>query len=286
MSIIIIEGFKVYESLEKRSIIINSDCINDCMRIYAENHLDGVAITTAHDYKLQNVDFLAEYPEIKRLSISDGIKDIISIHKLRNLEYLGISGKNRKVDFSHFPSLTELNAEWSPYFINMDKCVCLRSLSLNNYNPKTKDCLNISNVPWVKSLEITQSTICALNGLEKFDQLEELEINYCSNLETLCCLEKSKETLFFLLYDHCKSIKNHEYVQQFKHLKTLAYNNGGIIPSIKFIKKMTSLRSFRFVNTDVTDGDMMPCIGLNYAAFSNKKHFSHTMEQIKSLSKV
>jgi protein phosphatase 1 regulatory subunit 7 len=285
MAITIIEGFKVYIN-GKKSIIINSDCINECMWIYTENHLDGVAITTSHDYRLQNVDFLYEYPEIKHLSISDGINDISAIHTLRNLESLVISGKNRKIDFSHFPSLTGLVADWSPHFLNMDKCAYLKRLSLYSYTPKTKNCLSISNVPWVKRLEITRSTINTLIGLEKFDQLEELELNYCSKLETLSCLEESNETLASLRCDHCKSIKNYEYVIHLDQLKTLSYNDGGTIPSIKFIKKMASLKNFMFVGTDVADSDMTPCIGLNYAGFSNKKHFSHTMEQIKSLSKV
>lgn len=286
MAIIIIGGFKAYISINgKKSIIINSDCINECMRIYAENHLDGVAITTAHDYKLQNVDFLAEYPEIKQLSISDGINDISAIHTLRNLESLLISGKNRKINFSCFPSLIELIADWSSHFLNMDQCKSLKRISFYNYNPKTKDCSSISNVPWIEKLEIVQSPINTLNGLEYFNQLKELQFSYCSKLETLCCIGKSKETLVSLLFDHCKSIKNPEYVTQFHDLNTLAYNNG-LLQSIKFIKKMTALKSFRFVGTDVIDGDMTPCIGLRYAGFSNKKHFSHTMEEIKSLSEA
>jgi hypothetical protein len=256
------------------------------MRVYTEHRLDGVAITTSHDYKLQNVDFLSDYPEIKHLSISDGINDIKAIHSLQNLESLLISGKNRKVDFSYFLLLKELIADWSPYFLNMDKCAYLRRLSLYNYAPKTKDCLSISNVPWIKRLEITQSPIHTLNGLEEFAQLEELEFNYCSKLETLCCLEGSKETLVSLRFDHCKSIQNHDYVIRFNHLNTLAYNDVGSMPSIKFIKEMILLKAFMFVGTDVTDGDITPCIGLEYAGFSNKRHFSHTMEQVKGLSKV
>jgi protein phosphatase 1 regulatory subunit 7 len=283
MAIITIGGFKVYSNLDgKKSIIVHSDHIEACMRVYIENNLDGVAITTSHGYKLQNVDFLAGYPEIKHISISDGINNIDSIHTLRNLKSMIISGKNRKIDFSHFHSLTELSIDWSSYLLNMDKCIFLTRLSLYNYSPKTKDCSAIPDVTWVKRLEITRSTICTLDGLDKFDQLQELEFNYCSKLEMLCCLEKSKETLVSLLFDHCKSIKNHDYVMGFQYLKTLAYNDVAIIPSIKFIKKMASLSSFRFVGTNVKDGDMTPCIGLKYSAFSNKKHFSHTMEQIKA----
>jgi len=87
-----------------------------------------------------------------------------------------------------------------------------------------------------------------------------------------------------LVCDHCKSIRNYDYVTRFKLLKTLALNNGGIIPSIKFLKKLPLMESFRFVGTDVSDGDMTPCIGLKYAGFTSKKYFSHTMEEIKSLS--
>jgi len=287
MAIIEIDGFKVYSNLDgTKSIIINSDCIEECMKTYTKNHLHGVAITVHHGYKLQNIDFLSEYPGIKRLSISDGIKDINAIHYLKNLESLIVSGKNRKIDFSNFLFLKELIADWSLKFLNMDKCVQLKNLSLYNYSPRSKDCLTISNIRWLEKLIITQSTITTLNGLEKFDQLKEVEFNYCSKLNTLCCLEASKETLDTLLFDHCKSIKNHDYVMEFRNLKILAFNNGGAITSIKFIKRINSLESFRFVGADVTDGDMTPCIGLRYAAFTNKKHFSHTMDQVKSLSKT
>ncbi|MES2269239.1 MAG: hypothetical protein V4520_20920 [Bacteroidota bacterium] len=286
MAIIEIEGFKVYLNLDgTKSIIVNSDRIEECMRIYIENHLDGVAITTSHNYKLQNIDFLAGYPTVKRLSISDGIEDISVIHGLHDLEFLIISGKSREIDFSCFSSLTELIADWSSYFLNMDKCKSLKRLSFYQYNPKTKDCSSISNVPWIEKLEIIQSPINTLNGLEYFNQLKELKFSYCSKLEILCCIEKSKETLVSLLFDHCKSIKNLEYVTQLHNLNTLAYNDG-VLPSINFIKKMTALKSFRFIGTDVIDGDMTPCIGVRYASFSNKKHFSHTMEEIKRLSKV
>lgn len=287
MAMIGIDGYKGYwNSNGTKSIIINSDHIDECMMVYRKNSLDGVAVTVAHDYKLQNVDFLSEYQDIKHLSVSEGIKDISAIHNLKNLESLTISGKNRKIDFSHFPHLKELVADWSPNFLNIDKCTQLKNLSLYNYSPGNKDCSSISNTPWIEKLLITQSTITTLRGLEKFDKLKEIEFNYCSRLATLCCLEASKDTLVSLLFSHCKSIKNHDYVVLFYNLKILSFNDGGTISSIKFIKEMPSIESFRFVRTEVTDGDMSAGIGLRYAAFTNKKQFTHTMEQIKHLSKT
>jgi len=286
MAIDIIDGCKVYFNLDgTRDIIVDSDCIDECMQVFVKNNFDGVAVTTSHNYRRQDIDFLSDFPEVKQLSVSDGIGEIKAIHHLTNLTFLMLSGKNRKVDFGSFPVLTNLISDWSPNFLNMDSCKQLSQLTFHHYTPKSKDFSSLANVPWVKRLEITQSPIKTLNGLDKFNQLEELEMNYCGKLETLCCLKESKATLLSSRFNHCKSIQNHEYVVHLNHLNTLGYSYGGTIPSIKFIEKMRSLKNFLFVGTDVSDGDISPCVGLEYAGFTDKKHFSHTMKQINELSK-
>ena len=286
MSIILIEGFKAYSNLDgTKSIIIDSDYIHECMQIYFEYDLHGVAITTSHNYKLQNVDFLSEYTNIKRLSVSDGIKDISAIHKLSNLEDLIISGENIKIDFQFFPNIKKINMQWSSKLINLEKCKSLESLAIyGGYNPKSKDLSDISNIHWLKKLEINSSTITSFEKSENFDRLEKLEFNYCSKLENISGFENSKSTLKSLLFGNCKSIKNHESVAVFDNLNILGFNECGTIKSLKFIKKMKSLNSFRFMRTDVADGDITPCIGLDYVSFTNKKHFTHKMEQLKNNS--
>lgn len=199
MPIISIERFKIYDGSQGKFIIVNSDCISECMQFYSENNLDGVAITTSHDYKIQNIDFVKEYPQIKKLSISDGIQDINSIYTLKNLQYVLVSGSKRKIDFSNFPLLKALNADWSPYLINMDKCQYLEDISFSHYNPKPKDHLILATINWIKRLKLTHSSITTLSKLRGFNQLERLELNYLSKLGTLCCLEASKETLISLL---------------------------------------------------------------------------------------
>ncbi len=280
VAIEIIDGCKVYVN-GRRLIIINSDDISKCMEVYKKYNMDGVAITVYHDYKLQNVDFLKDYPEIKHISISDNITDISGMNGLATLRSAIISGKNRRIDFSFFPQLEEFNADWSPYFKNLDKCTKLWYISMHHYTPRSKDLSCISQPPWLRKLKVTQSNIYSFHGIEKFEQLEDVDFAYCPKLEKLCCLEGSANSLKSLLFDHCKAIKNHNYVTKLNSLLTLGMNNCGSLPSIKFIKEMNALESFRFGDTDVIDGDISPCIGLRYVYFSNKRHFSHKLEQIR-----
>ncbi|MFA6083777.1 hypothetical protein [Mucilaginibacter sp.] len=282
MPIVIIDGFKIYDSPQRKSLIIESDRIKESMQFFQKNNLDGIAVTSS--FGLNDLSFVKDYPFIKHLSISEGAFDIKDIYSLENLTSLIISGKKQKIDYVYFPKLKELIADWSPYFTNLDKCYCLERLSFYKYAPSSKNLEVIAGINWLKSLTITQSPISSLKGLEQFTQLEQIELNYCSKLEELCCLEGSSETLITLLLDHCKAIKNHDYAMGLKNVKILAYNNCGKIPSIKFIKQMPSLKDFRFVGTNVSDGDISPCIGLKYVGFFNKKHYSHTSEQISSLS--
>jgi len=46
---------------------------------------------------------------------------------------------------------------------------------------------------------------------------------------------------------------------------------------------MPNLEDFRFMSTDVIDGDLSPLKRLRYAAFVNKKHYSMTYEDIAKL---
>ena len=285
MAIVVVDGFKVYDNLngEIKDVIIESNRIDDSMQFFYKRKLHGIAVAPVHGYNLNEVDFLEDYPLIKHISIS-GISNIEGIYALKDLESLYISGEKLKIDFSAFPNLKKLIIDWSPFLLNIDQCSKLETLSFYKYMPLSKDMSLLSNINWLKSLTITQSPITSLKGLERFAQLEKIELNYCSKLHELCCLEGSKETLTILLLDHCKSVNNHDYAMRLKNVNVLAYNNCGNIPSIKFIEKMPSLKDFRFVGTDITDGDISPCLGLNYAGFFNKKHYSHTSEQISSLS--
>jgi protein phosphatase 1 regulatory subunit 7 len=284
MSIINIEGFKIFnEKTSGKILIVDSDRIEEGMNFFNEAKLDGISISRVHGYKLNDIDFLKDYSNIKHVSISEEIMNIEGIYHLKELTKLIISGKKRKVDFSIFKNLKELITDWSPFFINMDACHKLEKLYIYNYKPDSRCLTEISNVPWLKSLKISQSTITSLRGLKQFSRLEELSFNYCSKLQELCDLEGSDNVITTLLFEKCKSIVNFEYVKKMKNLKVLAFNYCGEIPSIQFIQEMPNIEDFRFVGTNVLDGDLSPLKRLKFAGFLNKKHYSISYEELAKL---
>ena len=52
---------------------------------------------------------------------------------------------------------------------------------------------------------------------------------------------------------------------------------------ISFIRKMKNLKFFSFVKTNIKDGDITPCLGLEYAGFDDKRHYSHRMKQVNRI---
>jgi BspA type Leucine rich repeat region (6 copies) len=275
------EGFKIFEDKNSgRILILKSDAIRTEMDFYRKHHLDGISINKSHGFNSDNLDFLKDYPDIRHISISEGIKNFEGLYTLTGLNFLILSGKKLNINFSKFASLKELSIDWGSKIQGLDSCKNLQRLSVFKYNSRTKDFSEISELVWLKELEITQSNIVTLNGLKRFEKLEKLHFAFCPKLKYLCDLEGSRNSISSIIFKNCKSILNYDYVQQLKKLKILAFNNCGEIPSIQFIKKMSELEEFRFVNTNIKDGDLSPCLKLKYTGFFNKSHYSHTYEQL------
>jgi Leucine-rich repeat (LRR) protein len=279
--------FKFLEIPDKNILTIQSSRIKECMDYLENNEFDGIHIDPFFGFDLTNLDFLRDYPNvvkrIKSISIDEEIKDISSLILLTELKYLLIGRKDPKIDFSYFSKLEELNISGGNYICNLESCKNLRSLTLFYFNPKCKGFSELPAVNWVKELNIINSGIISMNGLEKFKNLQKISFEYCAKLENLCCLDSSVSTLVNLVFLNCKKIVNHDYVEGLKNLEVLALNYCGSIKSLSFLDNIPSLKHFRFVGTDVLDGNLFPVLRLDYASFSNKRHFSHSMEEVKSL---
>ncbi|KAA3611943.1 MAG: hypothetical protein DWQ01_07625 [Planctomycetota bacterium] len=106
-----------------------------------------------------------------------------------------------------------------------------------------------------------------MTKLESIAAIEELANG---QLETLDC-------------QRCKRIRDHSAVRTVPSLQAVRFNGCGEIPTISFLNDMPNLEDFRFVNTNVLDGNLHSLLKLKSAGFFKKKHYSHTPEEVNEI---
>jgi len=307
MPIITIDGLQFFDQIAGGGIIIEQDKIEQYVSYINDNDIHRVVINYVFGYKLDNINFINECPNIKNLSInSPFIKDYSPISYLKNLKSLslispfvrdysplyqlkllkslyidrsptkafGKSG-NAKLDLALIPYLENLSIYNCKNIEGLDECKNLNKLRLTIYNPPYKNLEELTALKNLQNLKIVKSTINSFEGLGHLQKIKRFDLAYLSNLINIDDLDNAN-SLLILRFESCKNIQNHEYVKKLKELKLLAFSNCGNIPSIEFIKHMPSLKAFIFVDSKVVNGDISPCIGLEYVAFMNKKHYSHS----------
>jgi len=233
----------------------------------------------------EDLDFLKDHPYIRSVSLSDASKiDISGLRYLKNLERLIISDNKQPIDLTQFTNLQEFRAEWHSQMRITSDCMALRILDLSKYKPKSKDLTELPDLPVLEDLAIIQSHLVTIEGIHRFRGLKRLELSYLSKLGSLAAIESLKsERLEILDCQKCRKMQNHDAIRHVTSLRQLKFNDCGEIPSISFLNEMSNLEDFRFVNTNIVDGDLRPCLRLKGVGFFAKKHYSHTPDEIDAI---
>lgn len=281
MSIVKRDGMNFYDGLNSACIAIESDNIENYLNYIKKHQINYISLSNLF-YTKSNIDFLKEIPFVEKLSItSSTVVDYTGLMYLKQLKSLTLEEPQGKVDLCNNISLEELSTEMGKNIINITNLSNLKVLRIWKYRPQNKNLVELGSLSSLEELYITQSPIISLKGCGRLKNLKKLELNYLSKIEYIDEIELNANTLNSLRFDSCKKIKNHDYVARLNELELLAFDECGEIQSISFIRNLTKLKSFIFVNTNIADGDLSPCVGLEYVGFLNKKHYSHKSEDFK-----
>jgi hypothetical protein len=113
----------------------------------------------------------------------------------------------------------------------------------------------------------------SLDGLERFAVLECLNLHYNTSLSRLAggvlpCVQ-------YMTIEKSPKLGDYESLTRFANLIILRVFQCGAIKSVGFVDQLRNLRSFRFIGTDVLDGDLSKLLRLEDVEFTQKRHFSH-----------
>jgi hypothetical protein len=268
-----------------QSIFIESDRIEACMEYAQKKRLTGIAISPLGGFRLPDLSFLKNFPNIEKLTILHSeMIDISSISTLKQLRYLQIEGKSKQpINLKDFPLLQELSVQWWPKLYFGDLLPSLHTLRLRQYASRTSDLTGLPELPELEDLELVQSSKLTLSGIDRFPRLKRLSVAYFPQLMKLAPLTTFRDgDLEILEFAHCKKLTDHDQVRAIRSLKRLAFNSCGEIPSLRFLNDLPLLESFSFVDTNIADGDLTPCLRLKFVGFSDKRHYSHRNADIKT----
>ncbi|UZR99055.1 leucine-rich repeat protein [Chondrinema litorale] len=282
----IVDGFEFWKN-EKLGdlLVLDKENLQSGLEYIKTHGIKNIVIGNIGEHLLTNLDFLKYYEFIEVIFIGPDNIYLSGLAYLKNLKVFRSSADLKDIiDFNWFPVLEECMIIWNKKYVkNIEKCTSLKSLSIFKY--KSTSLETLSGLHNLNYLDIKFSNINNLSGIETLNKLKNLIFYTCSKLEDINDLKKLKAPLTELNFYKCKKIRDFSIVNKLMSLESLVLYGCGEIPSIHFIRDLPKLADINFFETKVLDGDISPCIGLEYAGFENKKHYSHTFEEIEALNK-
>lgn len=200
-------------------------------------------------------DSILKCDKLKSLSISNfdnaDCKIMREITWLQDLELANCNDK--KIDFDWINELRVL------------KKLKLQRVLIHKFE--------FNRLSFLKDLIITQLNLSTLDGVQNLNELEYMNINYCSKLTDISALTNCIK-LRKLEFENTEKISNFEQLRVLQGLQGLILSNCGNIQSLKFINSMDSLKFLSFVDTNIVDGDLTPCLRLKYVGTMDKRHYN------------
>ncbi|TFF40800.1 hypothetical protein [Mucilaginibacter psychrotolerans] len=126
-------------------------------------------------------------------------------------------------------------------------------------------------------LELNSANLKDLQGVGKFVNLKRLELRHCLKLETDLGLSELSASLQYLYIGQSKKFTFTDELLCLKGLRVLCLNACGPIENLSFLKHFPNLIDFRFVDTNILDGDLTPLIEhptIRSVGFLNKRHYN------------
>ena len=273
---------------------------------YIENReVNGLLITQelddSHSYSLSFLSDIVQKEQITKLVIHaeyDDCEALYNFYQLTELSLGNSSKKKKSLALEHFPHLEKLSLTGAFAVSGVDT-ITLKSLSLAQIKDfpfqqlkngiqtlylrqVPLEFLSLQHVTTWRQIELIQEKNSTLEGLHT-GRLEHLSIAFCPNLNNYDFLNQSMR-LQTLELDHCRYIDTEKLTSQHS-LEKLILSDCGKITSLQCLESMKKLKFFSCMGTEVLDGDLTPCLRLEYAAVDNKKNYNLKANQLPGICK-
>lgn len=264
---------------------------------------EAIDYALSHEHAYLRIDFdslsphgvnrLYSDPRVSQLQYVHVVSADLSPDCLSNftwLRHISFAMPVDKFDFSRFRYLQQVGGVWTKGWYGLEKCPDLVRFRVSKFKGSISD---IPNLAKLERIDLIQTTIVSLSGLEQAGKLKIFEISYAGKLHSIRAIAGVASTLERLVFDRCKNIEDVKTLQALSNLAWLSITDCGQISSIDFLEGMGRLHTFITVGTKVLDGDMTPILknkSLRYVAAENARHYHPqtgvVVEAIRARSKA
>lgn len=261
---------------------LHSSHLDEGLAAYRSGQFSALGINASRGYTLDNIDFITKHDYIKGLHIVPGARqfDLKPIKALSLLSSLILNGPSLEIRLSELPSLEEFRGYWHGHLLGEHPS--LRTLDLSDFHASEGDLRGIPDgMPSLKEIVLVQPRgLRSLDSISRLQGLLKVEVAHAKALLSLQDIDRLP-ALVFLKCDLCRNLEDVEKVLSGLNLRILHLNRCSPLTSLRFLDSLSNLEEFRFVETDVLDGNLRPLLRLRRVGFLPKKHFSHRPEEIE-----
>lgn len=273
MAIVDCDGFNFLDGEYRDYIVVEDQRLVEYENYIQMQKVEGIYLTSLY-YSKDDIDFIEKIADLKKLNLSISLRNYEVLYYLDNLEELHLEDPKGEVDLTRFKKLKRLSLyNVTKHVIGLENCNQLIQVTLWKYKPKLINLEELSSLIRLNNLTLIQGTISSLKGCQNLSDLTKLELTYLSKLTHIDDIVYT-EQLKVLSFESCKNIDDFTCI---KNLEKLSLINCGEIASLKFISELPNLKLLVFSKTNVVDGDLSYCEGIEYVGFDNKKHYTHKM---------
>lgn len=279
-----VDGFRFQKNIDgTRKLIIESSRLDECIKYIQEKNITTITINSFQGYDLSDIQFLEELKDVlEGLHLPETKFDNKVVNSLHKLRFLGLADNKRDIiDLSNFPDLESLACEYSIRLKGLETCEKLVYLTLTGYKSEMKNLNNLPLLEKLKEFHLFKTDFLSLEGIDKFRNLKKVEIFGAPKLETIGALENLANSLTELEIEKCKKINDFEILRKLKALRKLRLSDSGVIKNMAFLEELSELEFISFWGTNVLDGNLNYCKGIDYVGFDNKRHYTHKSEEFR-----
>src|SRR5262249_5415866 len=153
-------------------------------------------------------------------------------------------------DFACFPHLELYSGNWHVDNDRLKACRVLRRLHLWHFSPRSKDLSVFANMTRLEELNVIQTNITSLAGVQTLEDLRFLEVGYAPKLTSLDALAGHDLQLRELSLIKAKKIKSYDPIASLRYLRLLRLSDCAPLRNLRWMAGMKRLDSFAFVDTD------------------------------------